>query len=179
MALTPFSSTVPYADPSDFAALFDYRVFGEVSRDDNGADSATSFLSDPNVLVALQVASGELESAALVSERYTPDDLKILNGNSLAYLKSIVCGLAAGILYRRRYLADPLDDPRFAGTVGAAKQAIIDLRSGMGIFAFEQSAQAGVPQNRYETEADFLRQNLITNNSRFFGNLQDRKRPLA
>lgn len=179
MPLTPFSSTTPYADPATLMQLFDYRVLGEVSRDDNGADSQASFLTDPNVLLALKVASGELEAAALVSERYTPDDLKVLNGNSGEYLKSIVCGLAAGILYRRRYLADPLDDPRFAGTVGAAKQAILDLRSGMGIFAFTEAAAAGVPHDRYETEADFIRQNLVTNNSRFFGTLQNRKRPLA
>ena len=120
-----------YATPADFLARYDARIVGDIVADDGVQVSSSGLLTDPNLLASLADASGDVESACLFGERYTPDDLAALTGNSQSLLKRIVCDVAMAYLLKRRPSADPQND---IARLEAAERILERLRKGEQVF---------------------------------------------
>jgi len=131
-----------YATPADFLARFDARIFGDVVRDDNDQATPQELLDDPNLQAALDDASGDIEAACLVGERYTPTALAGLTGNSVFHLKRICCDIAMAYLLRRRPSDNAdVDEKR----IGTAEKHLDKLRTGENVFwRGDDIDQAGV-----------------------------------
>lgn len=146
MPLTPNSGAVPYCTPADMVGFHDSRDLGELVRDDSGQDSPVDLASDPVLALALAAASGDLESAALIGQRYEPADLQSLVGNGRAFLARLVAALAYGHLRDRRNLTGA--PPAFVADAEAKLQA---LAKGEAILPFVQVEAAG---NAYDALRD-------------------------
>jgi hypothetical protein len=96
------------------------------------------------LLAVLLGASGELESACQVGNRYSAADLAALTGSGLHRVRKVVADLAFWALCQRR--TPQSGNPE---TVPGAKQALEELdrlRKGERIFSFSESADAGLPE---------------------------------
>jgi phage gp36-like protein len=166
---TPISNAAAYATSADFVARFDIRDVAQWVSDTGSPVSQASITTTPfnaNLLAALADASGMVESACFVSDRYTPNDLTILNGNSLALLKRIVCGLAVGMLIERR----PFLDREPPKVYEQALEWLDRLRKGERIFALQEAGDAGNPLVTFTSQADLaLRNPVSVQMYRFFG----------
>jgi hypothetical protein len=173
MPKTPIGGFSSYASPADFLARVDVSVPGLLCRDDDSQASATELLTDPNLATALQDASGIVESTILQAEMYTVADLQALpvGSNSLNLLKRIICGLALGFLRQRRGIMEQVDYPIYTQAV-----AYLDaLQEGTKIFAFAETADAGVVDVSSMTDIDWYSLPLTTNQGRYWGTRSNRR----
>lgn len=152
--VTPASGETSYALQADFTVRYDWRSAAQLLSDTETTLTQAQVEASATLLTLLEEASGEVESATLVSNRYvlndTQNDLDDLTGNSLEHLKGIVCTLAAEKLYRRR--PDLL--AKIAPQVEAAREQLDLLRHGERIFGTVEHAAAGLPGHHTETMAD-------------------------
>lgn len=171
MPLTPNSGLVPYCTPAQYIAREDVRQTGDLVRDDGTQATPSELLTDPNLFVALQDASGEVEAACFVGNRYTAADLQALaaqGGNSGAFLARIVSGLAYGLVHDRRGMVVTVNPQ----SVPNARAQLDSLRSGAAIFAFAESEAAGLAYSRFRTRLELDNAGLLTRSSagrRFLG----------
>jgi len=123
-------------------ARFDSRLLGDLVADDENRVAEASLTGNAKIGAALDDASGMLEAALMQGDRYTTDDLTALTGNSLAYLKRIVCDIAIYLLEdRRRYNQD---DQARAKAFEKAEEHLELLRKGSHIFNIQETKDAGV-----------------------------------
>lgn len=148
-----------YATPEDFLTRYDARIFGDVVRDDGSQATPAELLADLNLQAALDDASGDIEAACLVGERYTPDDLAALTGNSLYHLKRICCDIAVAYLLRRRPSDNAeADDARME----LAEKHLNKLRTGENVFwRGDDVDQAGAPDTTGPTTVQLQQLNTI------------------
>jgi phage gp36-like protein len=132
-----------YATPADLIQRKDARTVGNLASDTGTTVALPALLEDPNVLAALADASGKIESALLVGERYSIVDLQSLEDNSLAYLKRITCDIAFALMYERRPYSDSKDR---AKAFDAANDALEALRQGRNVFTLTSQIGATVPE---------------------------------
>jgi hypothetical protein len=85
-----------------------------------------------------------LESAVLTSQHYSVTDLQQLNGVSLEYMKTILSDIAMYEIVCNRPENNPPDT--VFQKYQLAFQALQDLSDGKRIFAFQETADAGLPQ---------------------------------
>lgn len=91
-----------YAVIADVLERYDARQ-AAVLLSDTGTALTPVELAASTVLATLILdASGTVETALLQGNRYKPAQLETLTGNSLAYLKRLVCELTILYLIRRR-----------------------------------------------------------------------------
>lgn len=91
-----------YAQPADLLARHDARLIGDLAQDTDTRQTPTQLLTDPNVIAALTDASGTIESACFVGERYSSSDLSSLPANSNGLLMRLTCDIAFAYLFQRR-----------------------------------------------------------------------------
>jgi phage gp36-like protein len=153
-----------YATGSDIASRYDVRLLGDLCTDggDRISDLAT-LIVHPNVVQALEDASGMINSAALVGHRYNATDLQDMTGEGAAFLKRITCDLAFAFLRQRRgYDLDQYP------TVQESFRFLDRLRLGERVFDIEANETAGNP-GVYEIPTYVVfQQPLLTNNSRYW-----------
>lgn len=163
----PTSSTgsASYASGAAFTARFDYRTAAQLLVDATpGTTPLTQTQVEANTRLAtlLSAASGELEAAVLVGERYviTDDrnDLDDLEGNSAEYRDDIICALAAERLFRRR--PDLLKE--IGDHVKWAREQLQKLGNGELVFGWLENMEAGQLDHVTETVADELARNGIS-----------------
>lgn len=130
-----------YAAPADFLKRYDYRILGQLVTDTGTAVTPTALLNDPNLQAALDDASGMIDSAVLVSNRYGIADLTALTGQDQAFLLRLTCDLAFVLLQERRGAVDVKDLPQYQATM----QTLQWLRNGERIFAVPQNELDGNP----------------------------------
>lgn len=123
-----------------------------------------SLATDAKLLAALDDASGEIRSAALVAGRYTEADLDALAEGGDPFLIRMTCSLAIGYLLRRR----PGILQQLPADTVEAQQWLAALRFGERIFAVAETATAGVPSNGFLSLASRNQLNLISDETRFF-----------
>jgi hypothetical protein len=160
---TVVSTSVPYATPAQFLAIYDYRPAGMLVRDDGTAATAANLLTDANLAQALLEASGEIELSAMVGSRYMPADLQALaatNTAGAALLAKLTCDIAAEFLRQRRLIPVREPYPQYA----AALEKLQMLRDGYEILPFAQAASTGVPDTYTFNQNDVDNLNLITRN---------------
>lgn len=113
----------------------------------------------------LQAASGEVEQACFVGEKYAPADLEGLTGNALAALQKLVADRGMWMLLTKKW-------PGMEETDAAKKseQLLLMLRAGERIFGLQENMDAGKPKSQFRQPSEVERANLNTNIARpFFG----------
>ncbi len=169
MPQTPISDSSAYATVADLQARFDTRDLAQWASDTGTPIASGSLATNPALLAMLSDASGIVELACLVGERYSVSDLQTLaaaTGNSSAILKRIVCDLAVGMLIERRPFLEREPMQQYLH----ALDMLQEIRAGKRIFAFIESAQAGNPKDVIDSNLDIDYRNLTTNQaSRYFG----------
>ncbi len=158
MSSTPLSSLTPYASPQDLLERYDVRTVGELASDTGIPLTAQQMKTSARILAAILDASGALESACIVGNRYTPHDLQSLTGASANFCKMLVCDLAMGRLVMARPTKD--ETPQF---YTMALQWLERLRLGERIFGLQETADAGarITEDPF-LESDLARLNLAT-----------------
>lgn len=149
MALTPIGTATPYCTVSRLFQFHDWHQVADMVRDGEGARPTRQCLLDSTsvegaLLVRLLLAvSGELESACLVGDRYSPEDLQALTNSGLARLEKLTADLCFWGLSQRRQ--PNAADPRTVPGALLALQELDRLRTGERIFGFQEAADAGLP----------------------------------
>lgn len=168
--MTPNSSSNAYLTAADFLARKDLRSVAQFCSDDpNNPVPDGSVATNPNLLAALNAASGMLESAVLTSERYSVSDLQSLSGVSSEYMKSLLADIGMYLIMTRR--PGPSPPETVVTSYEMALQALDALSRGERIFAFSETEQAGLPDTYQMTMSDQYRDNMWSvRNRRWLGN---------
>jgi phage gp36-like protein len=170
--LTPLSATQPYATGADLIARYDINDIRQWASDSGIPVSIANVAANNNVVTALMDASGDVEAALLASDRYLPQDLLALTGNSKNRLIRLVCELAIGYLYERRIRRGEEPEPAPA-TRG--KEMLQRLAKGEWIFGFVEHGDAGVIAHQVEGAVDVERRNMVTLQAqRYYGRRSNR-----
>lgn len=149
MPQTPSTSATAYATAADLFAYHDWQQVADMVRDGDGPRPSRAALADATsesgaaVAKFLLLASGELESACRVGNRYLPADIAALTGAGAEYRDKLVSDLAFWRLAQRRQPGT--GDPRVVPGAVQALEALTDLRDGHRIFGLLESAEAGLP----------------------------------
>lgn len=167
MPQTPDSATSSYCTGTEFFERYDKRLIADMLGDDGVPVSTTGIETNSRLLKLLQQASGRVESACAVGERYRPEDLQALTGNAHELLAGIVADLAFGLLMRRRGTFDAAPAP-----VKEAEETLERLESGALIFPTVEAEKAGHISIHQITAQERYDLGLISGNDRYFGSRQ-------
>lgn len=153
-----------YATPEQLAARFDARVIAENTVDNDRTEISTDLSSNLVVLEALEDASAQIRSAALVANNYTEDELSTLAESQDAFLVRLCCTLAVGYILNRRSMGkEPLPP-----TIEQAEQWLAMLRLGERIFNVADNSAAGTMRSSVLTSSQRTDLSLVADNYRFF-----------
>lgn len=142
MPLTSVSSASAYAAVTDLKVWKQWQHMADWLSTDGTRGSESQFNSNAAALTHLKAASGLLEAACLKGGRYTPTDLAALTGNSMELLKRIVCWLAIASMSRFKTRTKGDDEE-----IHWAQDVLQALADGERIFAFQETMDAGIPDN--------------------------------
>lgn len=164
-----------YATPSDLIARHDANLVGELIRDDH-EPSTSDEIDDSEVLeTILTDASGQVEAAMLCGNRYSPEQLSALVGNSLGLLKKIVCMIAMAELLNRRP-GRHMESAKYYDE--QARAYLEDLRIGRNLFNLtdsEANRTAANPSTTGPTVVEYSRLNMLPDQmARHFPNRESR-----
>lgn len=177
--MTAASGSQPYCTVDQFFAFRDERSVRQLLSDTGAA--VTGELSDNAQLATLlSAASGKVESAACLGQRYVIDsetnDLASLTGNSAAFLAKLVADLAFFDLWKRR--PNPTAQQRMPPECEEAEKFLERLRLGERVFGVLESHEAAHVQANVETAARVVERNGVTVIAdRFFGTRRNRLMP--
>lgn len=180
MANLSISSATSYAQISDLLVRADIRAIADTLIDTGGraggtAPTIATIMANPDAVLRMQTAlnwaSGEVEMACLVGNKYTVTDLQALTGMSLASLVGIVVDLAAWRLMQGRYLTLAITE-----LYRAANEKLQMLRDGARIFALSNQAAAGLPQNQFISQQTINMVDLSTTQARRFYGRRSKER---
>jgi phage gp36-like protein len=146
------------------ATRFDVRTLADLASD--SGEPIADVTDDPNILAALEDASGRMDAAALRGKLYTPTQLGALTGNSLALRKRICCEIALAYLMARRpekYGAESLK-----GMMESSEAYLEMLRKGDRLFEVDALIEAGLPEIDGPTTAQYNDMNLLPERTRNF-----------
>ena len=164
-----------YATASDLIARHDANLVGELITDEH--EPATSDeIEDSTVLTTILTdASGQVEAAMLCGNRYSPEQLSELAGNSLGLLKKIVCMIAMAELLNRRP-GRHMESAKYYDE--QARAYLEDLRTGKNLFNLtddESNRTAANPSTTGPTAVEYSRLNLLPDQMvRHFPNRESR-----
>jgi phage gp36-like protein len=144
---------MPYATPADLIARYDARDVGQLCSDDKTAVSTQDLVNNYICLTALNDASGDIDGALMVGNRYNAVDLATLTANSTYKLARVTCDLAMRYLIDRR----PGWNPEKAKAIRElAEEHLERLRKGENTFNIQASMDAGEPVVDGPTMMDFV-----------------------
>ncbi len=173
---TPLSGATPYCTAQQFVDRFDWRTAADLLSDSGTRLTLQQVLASTVLLELLQEASGLVESACMVGNRYAPADLAGLTGNSQQLLIGLTAGVAAFHLFSRRP-DRKLDVPPRAQW---AMEMLAKLEEGTAVFGILEVAEAGVVDHLVEQPSDVEARNMVTRIAgRFFGRRSNDMRPPA
>lgn len=173
MAQTPNSNSTSYLTPTLFLQYMDGRSVADLVSDADVAVSTSSLTSNAIVQLALDTASGMVESACVQSSRYSPEDLAALTGVSQKYFYSLIARLAMCFLWERR----PTENTK-PGFYDATQKELEQVRHGERVFSFTETADAGTMEMSDFSEQDLQTLGLSSlRAARLFGIRAGRDRP--
>lgn len=141
MPATPATTASPYCTAFQAMQYHDYEQIADLLRDgDDARPSRGGAMASAIFAQMLLAASGELESACLRGQRYTPEDLNALTGAGAAFLQKTVADLAFWRLMQRRQPASA--DPERVPGAKQAMESLEALKSGERIFPFLETQLA-------------------------------------
>jgi hypothetical protein len=184
VAQTVSSSTIAYVDPVTALQFVDLRPLCDLLSDTEIPLTKTQLIIQPGPWYTfLMQASGILERAILMGNRYQPSDLLALMSppplppwtTGLAvtaggiWLQSIVSQIAAGLVIDRRPDKSHQQTRAFESIVGDGG-TLDQLANGTQIFGFAETQAAGIQQTQIETFQDIqFRNGAITQARRYWG----------
>jgi hypothetical protein len=179
---TPASASSSYLSPAEFLARTDWRTIGQLCSDAEGVSVPFANLAtDANLNAALDDASGDLEAACFMGQKYRTEDL--------AMLKTTACVARARMyrIIRDRALAYLLERrPDFSAQLPQGVEKSMDrseawleqLAQGVRIFGFLETMDAGrIDQNILTNDEITQRNLLVVQAERYFGIRGDRSLP--
>jgi phage gp36-like protein len=156
-----------YATGADLIARYDIDLVGDLATDDRETQDRDLVATSPKVLVALEDASGEVESSLLAGGKYTVAQLAGLSGLARSHLKAIVCGLAMARLYQRR--PEAADGEMIDRLTKDSRDALLAIRRGENVFGLQEEIDASVISTGGPSVVDYENRNdLTTRMSRYF-----------
>jgi phage gp36-like protein len=147
-----------YAAPADLIDRFDQNDVGQLCSDDKRVISVVDLVSNQRCLTALNDASGDIDGALMVGNRYNANDLATLSPNSTFKLKRVCCEIAMMHLVNRRVGWNPAKAKEIREL---AEKNLERLRNGENTFNIQASMDAGEPVVDGPTMQDYTKLNLI------------------
>lgn len=168
MAKTLSSSVLPYCSIAQFIQRYDTRTLAQLLSD-TGID-LESVTADTTLLELLMEASGKLEAAAVVGERYLLEDLEAIRDGAATNAKSLLAGIVADMAIVAVFDRRPNLQRPHSAKIDESERFIQALAEGVKIFPFTETENAGHLDNNVETPANVEARNLWTYQARrFFG----------
>ncbi len=156
-----------YADGNDLISRYDVDTVGDLATDQRESSDPSSVPNLPNVLTALMDASGEIDVALTVGERYLPSQLEALTGNSQSKLKRITCDIAMSLLCSRRVGTDYLELAEKVAKI--SRDHLRSLSNGENVFGLQSLFDASVIDVGTISTCEIERRNLLPSRmTRFF-----------
>lgn len=154
-----------YAAPSDLYSRYDTRILADLVNDDDtrlGSNTSVSLMqaalaTNQVILNMLADATGLVNSACLVGERYSVANLQALTDVDQQYLIRVVCDLAFGMLAIRRGVFQPDRYPQYL----EANETLVRLRQGEAIFNVGGEGAAGVANGEFPAITSYATLNLM------------------
>ncbi len=181
---TVVSSRQSFITPDEFLKRVDVSTVGDLCADrPAGTGPAVrltyaQLLLDPNLQAALDDASGDVETALLVGERYNVQDLGALIGTPCvgrARLFRIITEIAKVYLAERR--AGTKIPEEFLSGADRAQASLVALAKGVEIFALAETQDAGVMEIKGVSPGTVRRRfGPVIQAARFFGTRSDEAR---
>ena len=128
-----------YATGEEFVQRYDVRLIGDLVKDDGVQASQTLIPTHPVVLALLGDASGAIDAALLVGNRYTPAQLADLSATAASFLRRLTSDLTLIYLKRRRGRFDPEKDGALLKEINATLDS---LRKGEDLLLLADQTQA-------------------------------------
>lgn len=141
---TPVSGVSAYATPANMTDRFDVRTIGELLSDTAVALDPTAVANSTKLTALLQEASGMVESAVLVGDRYQLSDLAALTGNSQQTLVGIVCRVTMFLLWERRP-SIKMAKMELPASAEMAMRLLDQIAAGMRAFGIQEVLDADIP----------------------------------
>lgn len=156
-----------YADGNDLIARYDVDTVGDLATDQRESSDPSIVPILPNVLTALADASGEIDVALIVGERYLPEQLAALTGNSQSKLKRICCDIAMSLLCSRRVGHDYIELSE--SVAKTSRGHLRSLSNGENVFGLQSILDASTIDVASISIAEIDRRNLLPSRmSNFF-----------
>lgn len=152
MAQTVSSGAATYCSAARFLQRYDARTIGDLVSDDGTRVSSASLLTNTNLAALLKEASGKLEAACVVGERYSPTDLAAIitdGGNMAEFMAGLVADIAISLVYRRR----PDVTMPVMPQVDESMRLLNALSEGKMILGFTEAMTSGHMSSEIETSA--------------------------
>ncbi len=146
------SAASSYATVADFLRRYDARSIGDLVADDGLRVAAASLSGNAIIGALLMQASGRLEAACIMGERYSPADLTALVAaakNMSEFLIGLVCSLTIELVYRRRPTPEMQEFPETA----EADRMLNAIAGGKMVLGFTEAMEAGHISSEMETAA--------------------------
>ena len=163
---TFIGSATAYATAGDLVNYHDARQIGDWCRDDGTRE--TNLANNGAVSAALLRASGEVELAVMVAQRYSLADLQAFPAGSpaLQALVGLVCDIAYCFLAERR-----VPDVTKLSAWLRSQELLQRLREGERVFPLQDQTAAGGQMEEVDmtTQSDGLKHGLTDVASRYFG----------
>ena len=153
-----------YATISNLLDRYDAREIGDLVSDDNNRRESIDLADDPILTALLADASGQVESALVVANRYSAAELAGLTGHSAAHLVRVVCDIAMSLIACRR--PGRLKTEAREAIAATAEKHLERLRKGENIFNLTDQANAGSVSIGGPTTVEFFNLNLIRDRTR-------------
>jgi len=150
-----------YATIADLIARHDSNLIGDLISDGHEPATASELAASTVLDAILEDASGQLEAAMLCGNRYSPTELLALTGNSLGFLKKIVCTIAMAALFERRP-GMHIEKEKYYWE--RAKAYIEEIRTGKNLFSLTDSNEntlAANPDTTAPSSVDYAQLNLL------------------
>lgn len=152
-----------YCTNQQIQQIIDARLLGDLVVDTGIRQTPSQLNSDANLTLALSTASGLINSAALVSERYTVAELQGLTGDDANFLVMMCAWLAFGILCSRRG-RDPKERPEYEQVL----QMIEDLKQGAKMFNVAADVAVGTPNEDFPSAQNYQTVNTLRTATNFY-----------
>jgi phage gp36-like protein len=141
------------ATASDMIARYSAEQLGDLCGGVGQRVAEVDLASNSKMTAALSTATGYAKATLLRAEHYSEADLDALTGESLDFLKDIVCRFAHWFLWRRKkYLGDK--DPARQEAYEDFKEALQMLKDGAWVLNVTANKEAGRGQVDTATRVD-------------------------
>lgn len=173
MSQTPHTSLTAYCTSSQLLACYAQGIVADLCRvsPNSPPPSYLALLDQTNpagkrLYRHLKIGAGEIESACVVSRRYSTEDLKALTGVSQELL--IKLNAARGFWSLANYLKPITSRPEDVPFAKESYDLLMLLRDGERIFSFYESEAAGLPTVNPAQPSQLLTANAVAYARRLF-----------